>query len=237
MTEVLEKLSEYKRTAWVPETIEGDGSPTDTKFAGAPWLHPDEPWPPCGNCGKPMQLFVQINLDDLPHDAHGRYGTGLIQLFYCINEDPQCDMETEANVPFAGSVVARRVQPTGPIQTRNVPQTASAFPPRLVTGWVAVDDYPIPWESRQLSRMLTDDEFDEIMGAGYPHEGDKLAGWPYWVQNPEYPNCPLCETSMHYVFQIGSEDNLPIMFGDDGIGHLTQCPEHHNVLAFAWACH
>jgi hypothetical protein len=27
------------------------------------------------------------------------------------------------------------------------------------------------------------------------------------------------------------------MFGDSGIGHITQCPEHKEVLAFGWACH
>jgi hypothetical protein len=26
------------------------------------------------------------------------------------------------------------------------------------------------------------------------------------------------------------------MFGDMGIGHITQCPEHLDVVAFGWAC-
>jgi hypothetical protein len=41
---------------------------------------------------------------------------------------------------------------------------------------------------------------------------------------------------MQFVFQIASEDNIPYMFGDVGTGHITQCPEHKNQLAFGWAC-
>jgi hypothetical protein len=41
---------------------------------------------------------------------------------------------------------------------------------------------------------------------------------------------------MRLVFQVDSEDNVPHMFGDAGIGHLTQCPDHKDVLGFGWAC-
>lgn len=67
-------------------------------------------------------------------------------------------------------------------------------------------------------------------------EQDKLGGWPRWIQGAEYPTCPTCQNSMRVVFQIDSEDHIPYMFGDSGIGHITQCPEHHNVVAFGWAC-
>ncbi len=66
--------------------------------------------------------------------------------------------------------------------------------------------------------------------------GDKLAGWPVWVQGMEHPSCPRCGRRMWLVFQLDSEDHLPFMFGDMGTGHLTQCPEHLEVVAFGWAC-
>ena len=66
--------------------------------------------------------------------------------------------------------------------------------------------------------------------------GDKLAGWPAWVQGVEYPNCPRCGRRMAHVFQVDSEDHVPFMFGDAGCGHITQCPEHKEVVAFGWAC-
>jgi hypothetical protein len=67
--------------------------------------------------------------------------------------------------------------------------------------------------------------------------GDKLASWPAWIQNVEYPNCPRCARRMAHLFQVDSEHNVPFMFGDAGCGHITQCPEHKEVVAFGWACH
>jgi hypothetical protein len=56
------------------------------------------------------------------------------------------------------------------------------------------------------------------------------------VQRVEYPNWPTCDARMGLVLQIDSEDNVPHMFGDVGCGHITQCPNHPEVLAFGWAC-
>lgn len=65
---------------------------------------------------------------------------------------------------------------------------------------------------------------------------DKLAGWPNWVQNVEYPSCRVCGERMNYMLQIESEDNLAWMLGDMGCGHIFQCPEHRDIVAFSWAC-
>ena len=83
---------------------------------------------------------------------------------------------------------------------------------------------------------LADGEWEALAEGGYPRAGDKLAGWPYWVQDVEYPDCPKCGERMRLVFQIDSGDNLPFDFGDVGCGHVTQCTEHKGVLAFGWAC-
>ena len=39
------------------------------------------------------------------------------------------------------------------------------------------------------------------------------------------------------MYHEGAGDALPFVFGDMGIGHITQCPEHKAVVAFGWACH
>ncbi len=66
--------------------------------------------------------------------------------------------------------------------------------------------------------------------------GDTLLGWPHWIQGVEYPECPKCKARMEHVFQIDSEKNLPLMWGDMGIAHVTRCPTHREVLALGWAC-
>jgi hypothetical protein len=41
---------------------------------------------------------------------------------------------------------------------------------------------------------------------------------------------------MVYVFQVDAEDHIPFRFGDADSGHITQCREHKEVVAFGWAC-
>lgn len=80
-----QKLTSVKRLAWRPIVQEGDGDLTASKFAGKPWLNAGEKWPVCPNCGKPMQLFLQLNLDELPENLNSRFGSGIFQFFYCTN--------------------------------------------------------------------------------------------------------------------------------------------------------
>lgn len=242
--DLLEKLQPLARPWWKPETADEDGLVTSSKFSGTPWLAADESWPTCPNCGKPQQLFVQLNTQELPAALQGSFGSGLIQLFYCTNPDPLCEVDCEAYFPFSKAVLARRIVPAGEAASLTPPQ--GAFAPKRITGWAQMGE-ELPgcsasegWckaQGRPLneveSEVLWDDENFEHFSA---ESGDKIGGWPHWVQDPEYPNCKLCRQPMALVMQIDSEDHLPYMFGDVGCGHLTQCPEHKDVLAFAWAC-
>ena len=69
------------------------------------------------------------------------------------------------------------------------------------------------------------------------YEKDKLAGYPRWVQDPQYPNCPLCDRSMErLIFEFASDDNIPFLWGDGGTGYFLQCPKHKEQVAFLWQC-
>src|SRR3954452_18098318 len=109
MESILEKLQELKRSAWQPVTEDRDGEITESKFSGKPWLSETENWPKCGNCGKEMQLFVQLNLNKLPQELGGKFGSGLLQMFYCTSSDPMCEFEAEAYLPFSKSTLLRVV--------------------------------------------------------------------------------------------------------------------------------
>ncbi len=233
----LVKLLPLERSAWTPITVEGDGPLVASKFSGRPWLAADETWPTCTNCGEPMQFFLQLNLDHFPGSLQGKHGSGLLQLFYCINKESSCEMYCDAFFPFAKSELVRLVQPQndGTVAEASL-DIASQFPPRRIIRWKEVKDYPHPEEATEFDVTLTDAEWDELDEAELPQRGDKLAGWPAWVQGVEYPECPKCKGRMRLVFQIDSNDNLPYDFGDVGTGHITQCEEHKDVLAFGWAC-
>ncbi len=224
----------YKRKAWKPIVEESDGSVLASKFSGIPYLMKDEEYPRCQNCDKPLQLFIQLNLDELPASLRKDFGNGLLQMFYCTSEEPLCEVECQAFFPFAKSVLIRIIQPEDGAAFLGI-LSENLFPPKLIIGWDEIEDYPNSEEGESLGIELEEDEWD-LMIEAFPQIGDKLAGYPAWVQGVEYPNCPLCGETMHLLFQIDSEDNLPYMFGDVGWGHITQCKNHSEQLAFGWAC-
>lgn len=235
--ELFKRLERFKKSGWLPVTSDGDGELTASKFSGIPWLAPNEHWPSCPNCHKPLNLFVQLNLENLPFIPKKFKSKGLIQLFYCTNSDPHCELDCESFFPFSKSVIARLVDPSAskPKQISSSP-VIDAFPPKHIIDWEIRDDYPNWDELSEQGINLSNEEENLLYDLEFPLAGDKLFGWPAWVQGVEYPNCPDCGQRMQLVFQIDSEDNLPYMFGDVGCGHITQCPEHPNQLAFGWAC-
>lgn len=234
--DALKRLAGLRRTAWVPVTKEGDGPASASKFSGIAWLGPNEAWPACPNCKKPMQLFLQLNLKEAPQLPKGCPKEGLLQFFYCTTATPNCESECNAGAPFAKSVLIRMVQPAGVGARLTESPVEGAFPPRTITGWTSRDDYPNGEEMKAHGVVLSDPQLDKLSGS-FPVTGDKLLGWPAWVQGVEYPQCPECGQRMGFFLQIDSEKNLPHLFGDAGCGHITQCPKHPNRLAFAWACY
>src|SRR5687767_11067728 len=86
----LEPLREFiesrRRDCWVPAVVDGDGPIDVSKFAGIPWLGSKEEWPMCGRCRMPMQPFVQVNFAAAPEAVRRRYGTDLLQAFFCVGE-------------------------------------------------------------------------------------------------------------------------------------------------------
>ena len=232
----IEDVGRLRRLCWLPVVEDGDGAVTGSKFAGVPYLAEGEKWPVCPNCGNTIQLFLQLNSDELPEGSGTPWGDGLLQFFYCTNQKPNCEADCEAWNEFAKSVVFR-VVPAGDVPSAySVSPVIDAFPPKRIAGWTRTDDLPQYWEEMQDLGVTLSDADAEELSETYPREGEKLLGWPYWVQGKEYPNCPECDSEMQLVFQIDSERSLPYMFGDAGAGHITQCPEHRTVLAFRWAC-
>lgn len=233
---VPKEIEVFKKSAWKPMVADGDGSRLDSKFAGTPFIRAGEDYPLCGNCERPLQLFLQLDLGKLPPALGDDFGHGLLQFFYCTSSEPLCEVDCEAYFPFAKSVLTRIIEPENLISANENASYGGAFPPKLITGWEETDDYP-NWEESVLLGIERDSEImDELIESDYPVSGDKLAGYPMWIQGVEYPDCPVCGERMRLLFQIDSEDNIPFMFGDVGCGHLTQCETHKDQLAFGWAC-
>lgn len=227
-----ERLVAYRRPCWDPKVESGDGEVQTSKFSGTAALPEGEDWPVCPNCAEPMQLFLQLNAADLPEGFTAPWGEGLLQFFYCTTSKPLCEIDCEAYAPFARSTLLRVIPQPAAFSEAQPP--SGAFPAKRIVGWEPLDDLPDWEELRDFG--FSEEEAEEISNRGYARSGDKLSGWPHWIQGVEYPQCPECGSSMKMLFQIDSEDNLPYMFGDAGCGHITYCEKHPRVLAFAWAC-
>lgn len=237
LEQIRQKLSPVKRSAWIPIVQEGDGISTASKFAGKPWLSAEEQWPICPNCHKKLQFLLQLNLDKLPDKLQGKFGNGLLQFFYCINFESECAYE--AWEPFAKTYLLRIVQPDNNTPNLEISVPEDSFPAKLIVGWEEIDDYPnLGDEDPELTQGITiENEERDLFYENLISSGDKLAGWPQWIQYYQYPNCPTCNQPMNqFVFEIDSEDNIPYMWGDVGIGYMIQCSTHKEQLAFLWQC-
>jgi uncharacterized protein YwqG len=256
-------IERHKRIAYTPVVADGHGAVDGSRFNGAPFLANGEAWPACQLCAKPMAMFVQLNLGRLPPPYNERLGDGLLQFFYCVAEHDFG--QTEEWEAFDHKSKLARVLPADVVGAiaapRDVGLKAQA---QAITGWRKIEEAPNWEEAEEYGLHGVHDRSDPanirskfvcealsidtgwLDDAEYEHAiihdlaqaaGDKLGGWPAWVQGVEYPSCPKCQARMQLVLQIDSEDHVPFMFGDGGCGHITQCPNHKEVVTFAWACH
>ena len=230
-------VAPYKKMAWFPKVEERQSDCSSSKFSGLPVLLNDESWPCCKYCDEPMQLFLQLNSKHLPVAAGTPFGEGILQVFYCTNFDKQCEVECEAFFPFSKSTLVRVLNPeSGKLAGTTASPVKDAFPEKEIVGWEVRVDYPNGEELVELGCSLTDEQSELLYDLDFPLPKDKLLGWPCWIQGVEYPDCPECGKRMKLIFQIDSEDNLPYMFGDVGCSHVTQCEDHKDKMAIAWAC-
>ena len=107
---------------------------------------------------------------------------------------------------------------------------------KAITGWAKQRDFPRPQEFIDLGLYLKGGE-EPFLDSFPCVPGDKLGGWPFWIQVAEYHHCRRCRTLMTTVlFQLESEHNLSYWFGQAGIGWILQCPKDKDVMTFTWQC-
>ncbi len=227
-------------------------------FGGAPLIGPAAPLPACELCGGTPTLFLQLDSRDLPTENLG-FEVGILQLFHCLH----CNENWDAGTAF-NKASQIRICPDDRLSPAPI-ALELRMPCRMISGWEAFNDYPHPqdhaplgvdlrydFDLRQIELVcqqydvhfkgLSMDDVDEddlelAEAISMAAHGDKLGGWPHWVQSRDYPSCPKCDQEMQLFFQLDSVCNLDFMFGDAGCAHITQCPVHRDEFAFAWACH
>ena len=235
-SKLIDSLEKFKRRAYIPSIQEVEPQHnSNSKIGGLPFLRFKDDWPICPSCKTRMQFFMQLDLSKLPLRA----SSGLVQLFYCTNEDPFCGDELESYLPFSKASVCRRID-IDVSSYRGDHDLTKVYNEKQFVGWTTKDDYPDyeEWGSLGINQDIDDDVFDlmDERGEGVALEGDKLFGWPHWVQSVEYPYDRQSGKQMDLLFQLDSMVNLPYMFGDAGIGHITVSADNPDELGFGWAC-
>lgn len=234
--DVLNVLERYSRMAYLPvtEPVHEQFS-IHSKIGGLPYLRHEEDWPVCANCGKYMQLLLQLNMADFPEKKN----SGLVQLFYCTSREPHCETEMRTCKPFSGGAVSRKIFIEGP-PVKVTPRLDDIFDEYRIVSWKKKKDYPHFEEYKRLGiDLLIDDEVYELMEQreeGLPIAEDKLFGWPYWIESENYPYDRKTGSQMRLLFQLDAKDNFPGLFGESGIGYLTVSPDNLNEMAFGWTC-
>ncbi len=232
---LLEMLAPLRRSAWLPLIADGDCGLRSSKFSGIPWLGADESWPTCPRCAEPLAHFLQLDLANLPPELEGMFGKGLLQMFFCVSRSGCTTQGADCFEPFSPYQVLRLVQPDSHAGSFFSPHFSKPIPARSITGWTETDDCPHPYECEERGFPPADGAMDALDNL-YPRQSDKLAGRPAWVQHIHYPHCRRCHQTMRLVSQLDSDCGIQYMFGDNGGGHITQCPDHLDELAFVWAC-
>ena len=145
LQQVLNKLGSYRRKSYIPEISEGEGTIFQSKFGGIPFQKDGEDWPICDSCGKPLQFFLQINVEELPYSLKKaqNLSDGLIQVFICTNDTEECffsSIEDSKGYTFIRYVSHREL--LNPNKNINLPNQNLLFTPKIISSWLERDDYP-----------------------------------------------------------------------------------------------
>lgn len=206
---------------------------TMSKLGGMPWMKAGDEWPTCTLCETQMAFLAQINFAETPQlqQASNR-NNGLLQVWMCEADD--CDTY-EA---FSGAHHIRIVRPGDFAKldlTSTPPDGVGLKDAQFVAKWTRRPELPNSEELGDRGIEVADGADEWLQDL--PRNGEKVGGWPGWVQGVEYPDCEECGEPMKNVLlqlEAGTIDGFD--FGDCGTAHVTQCSKHRDNLALAWAC-
>ncbi len=239
-------LDQHSRPGWKPSFGSGDG---DRPFG---WYNATPPagagpTPTCGECEDPMELVLAVDLSGVPAELGHPLREGMVEVYYCNGGlDLECYPETWD--PYAAGHHVRVVDPYG--------SDAGPTGGRVITGWELTTDRPDRDDLIELGAQISfgSDDFrfavpdagidldvgygehlDEVIGT--PAQGDKLGGWPNWVQYRQHAACSTCGEELTHFYQLDDGGPHGLMFGDAGCAYVGYCRTHPEIMTLHWQCH
>lgn len=160
-----------------------------TKLGGQPWWPKGVPRPECRS-GHRMSFVLQIALSDVPSLDQ----SGLLSFHYC----QECaadgnmsfgygDTNTGYHLRVFGFTELTATDDVGIVAESIVPDHSVVF--RNVTEVPTCEDAGIAWEATPEDYPVGESDLDANIYPGLVHVSrSKIAGWPSWVQSPEWPD-------------------------------------------------
>jgi len=170
-------------------------------------MRAEDNWPACSGCQMPMTLFLQLDLETVPPVLQGKFGAGLLQLFYATCSAFGVDPVTRRGLILCSQPEPRHfvrvLHPDVDGVLRSQPD-GKGIEPQAIMGWTPKKEHPGMLEYARLgyweyfsSSHEQNDESDFNLSVQFPGlSGDKLDGWPYWLDFLQYPSCPTCGKPM-----------------------------------------
>jgi uncharacterized protein YwqG len=206
-------------------------------FGGQPYFEEGEEWP-ISMKGKSMDFIFQLFNEEglvLPKEIK------LIQFFYDWEEFP---WETENDgwrVKIYEELNPAQIKTIEKPTNLDVSHYCEIQFENIVSlpAWEGLDCYSS--DASNLSNVLNEDKpwdsYDKVVQKLTGHDGfqSQLGGYPTWIQGESTPKNKNGD-SMPLLFQIDSEDNAGIMWGDCGIVYVFY-DRDSKQLEFILQCH
>lgn len=223
------KLKAYERKAYRPRVKKSAKKAKDLWASHYGGQARCLDWPACGACNTSMPSILQLNLATLPPDFSTAFAQllGVAQLFYCTQCQPYFSkpvsssesMEKNRGVYLQLLSETEMAQANAP--SSSSPEDLSAFPEVLISGWSAPKS-DFPWREYEIWEQIQLDAEEEEQAAQYNLTGDKLGGWPHWLQDSQTP-LDRQGQAMLPLFQLdggSAPRHLNYTWGDSGVASL-----------------
>lgn len=214
-----------------------ENSQLNSHFGGHPYFEKGEDWP-TSSSGKHMDFIFQIfnkpgiNLPD---------SIALIQFYYDWEESAwdTCDngwkLKIYKNLNYDKQIFIEK-----PIDLRRAKYCEITFKEvQTLPDWEGIDKFSA--EASNLSCVLNEDKpwysYDKAVSklVGEQNYQSQLGGYPNWVQGESTPIDDNGDP-LKLLFQIDSEDNAGLMWGDVGLIYVFY-DEECEIKEFVLQCH
>ncbi|MFC7685940.1 YwqG family protein [Ureibacillus sp. GCM10028918] len=213
---------------WITPT-DGNTSLTDCKFAGYPYLPKSHLYPRDSN-GELMPLLAQINFSQIPPEPLFP-NKGLLQFFlsnkfnHPIEKKEELFFQQDFKVRYFPKVLHedQLVHDFSFLRNDNFPiqkEMALVFQPKYEP--VSASDYrreKFLQPTQLQSAFISEDDrtFEEIYFENFLAAEHKLGGYPYFIEYDTRKNSTFLKRFDTLLFQIVSNDEQGIMYGDSGV--------------------